>query len=144
MATDYMTEKIMEYNLQKFQETGSLDGRFHTSYNILIESLPGAGELAHVISGDAIEPFEVSPFSCEGDSGSVVIADEADDTSTVNVVALLIGAVSENNIFRHSYASLMKRTIEEIEVQYDCIAIPSTLYPRDRQGEIGPIGAGNA
>ncbi|XP_053376081.1 uncharacterized protein LOC123534413 [Mercenaria mercenaria] len=142
MSTDYMTEKIMDYNILKFKRTRSFEGRFQPSYNILIESLPGAGEqIRDVLTDEPIEPLEAGPFSLEGDSGSVIIADDADTVVSVNAVALLLGAVVRQEQFLHSYASLMKKTIEEVEVQYDCTATPSKLRPGGRTAE-GAVGGG--
>ena len=59
MSVDFMTARMREYNLVKFQETRSLEKRFDPSFNILIESMPGAGEhIEHPTTGEIVEPFD--------------------------------------------------------------------------------------
>lgn len=58
MSTDYMTERMKEYNIRRFQRTPSMNEYFHPSYNILIESLPAAGnEIQNVLGGEPEAPF---------------------------------------------------------------------------------------
>lgn len=147
MSDDYMTRNIKEYNCTLFQKAKEtkpdldlkafLSGqwnRMSVAYNILIESLPGSEEIPENFVTENREPFHVHPFSEEGDSGSVICADDADDPDTVNVVALLVGAVSRQSPqghlgFLHSYATLMRRNIELLQENFNCNIEPSRLPP---------------